>query len=200
MEGRTRGRPRDPRLDDAILHTALKLLTEGRYFSMSIEEIAEEALTTKTTVYRRFRSKEELAFSALASLLSYPEEPVLSGDLRTDLIWQLQRLQARAMQYGGMLLTGVALMEEHGHSDWLRLLRSGVVHARHEQIGNVIRGAMQRGAARPDADVSACVSLLAGCWQSVYLVNWPDIPDDWADRAVDVVLSYLQPANLADSQ
>ncbi|MFI5267637.1 MAG: TetR/AcrR family transcriptional regulator [Chloroflexota bacterium] len=178
-------------MDDALLHTALRLLAEGRYFGMSIQEIAEEALTTKTSVYRRFRGKEELAFAALASLLSYPEEPAISGDLRADLVWQLRQLQDRAMKYGGMLLTGVALMEDQGRSDWLRLLRSGVVRARHEQIAGVIRGAIKRGAARADADVDACVSMLAGCWQSIYLVNWPDIPEDWAERAVAVVLEYL---------
>ena len=188
---RGRGRPRDAGLDAALLNTALRLLAEGRYFRLSIQEIAEEALTTKTSIYRRFRGKEELAFAALASLLSYPDESVVTGDLRTDLVWQLKQLQSRAMRFGGMLLTGVALVHDQGRSDWLRLLRSGVVQARHEQIRRVIRGAIARGEARPNADVDACVSLLAGCWQSIYLVNWPDIPDDWADRAVAVVLAYL---------
>src|SRR5262249_37433324 len=56
--GATRGRPRDPRVDRAILETAQRLLATGEYLWMSVDDIADAAGVTKPTLYRRLASKE----------------------------------------------------------------------------------------------------------------------------------------------
>ena len=59
------GRPRDPETDRAILQATLKLLTDQGYAGMSVERVASEAGVGKTTIYRRYSSKEELVAAAL---------------------------------------------------------------------------------------------------------------------------------------
>lgn len=67
MTGRGRGRPRDPRADDAILDAALDLFVERGIEGASMEQIAKRAGVAKLTVYRRWSSKEALLAAALES-------------------------------------------------------------------------------------------------------------------------------------
>ncbi|MDN5914123.1 MAG: TetR/AcrR family transcriptional regulator [Pseudonocardia sp.] len=61
-----RGRPRDPGNDAAILDAALDLLIERGAAGASIEAIARRSgVGSKVTVYRRWKSKEDLLMAAL---------------------------------------------------------------------------------------------------------------------------------------
>jgi AcrR family transcriptional regulator len=192
---RPRGRPRQRSVATVLLQTALQLLVEGRFFGMSMEEIAEAAGTTKPTVYLRYRTKTELALAALDALPRQRPPLVLAGELRADLIALLQDIRANVTRYSGMLGTGVVLVHEQDRPEWLQFLQQGVFGARRRAFRNVILGAIERGEARADADVDTCVSLLVGYWHASYYHHFPAIPDEnWAERAVDVLLCYLRPA------
>lgn len=75
------GRPRDPRVDDAVKAAALELLVEEGYQATSIQAIARRAEVSVPTIYRRWANKAELVEEAV-----FPEpfiEPSeTSGDLR----------------------------------------------------------------------------------------------------------------------
>src|ERR1700753_3460011 len=58
------GRPRDPRIDAAILAATADLLVQIGYSSLTMAAIAERAGTTKTALYRRWSSKAELVHEA----------------------------------------------------------------------------------------------------------------------------------------
>ncbi|MEW6020382.1 MAG: helix-turn-helix domain-containing protein, partial [Pseudomonadota bacterium] len=62
------GRPRSAEADEAILRAALKLMGEYGYRGTTMEAVAEAAGVGKSTVYRRFRSREELVSTAIARL------------------------------------------------------------------------------------------------------------------------------------
>ncbi|SEO98551.1 TetR/AcrR family transcriptional regulator [Amycolatopsis saalfeldensis] len=64
-EAGPRGRPRDPRADEAILRAALELFIEHGPDGMSIEQVTERAGVARLTVYRRWPSKKELLIAAL---------------------------------------------------------------------------------------------------------------------------------------
>ncbi|MDA3625838.1 TetR/AcrR family transcriptional regulator [Saccharopolyspora oryzae] len=63
----TRGRPRNPEADRAILRAALDLFVEGGVEGTSIEQIAKRAGVGKLTVYRRWDSKEAVLAAAIES-------------------------------------------------------------------------------------------------------------------------------------
>lgn len=79
----TAGRPRDPRIDAAILRAAADLLVEIGYSNLTMAAVAERAGTTKTALYRRWSSKAELvheaAFPAAPTALDTP-----AGDIAAD--------------------------------------------------------------------------------------------------------------------
>jgi AcrR family transcriptional regulator len=80
-EVRTQGRPRDARIDDAILHATNELLDEIGYTRLAILWVAARAGATPPAVYRRFPTKIELVFAAVFPPTTREELP-LTGDLR----------------------------------------------------------------------------------------------------------------------
>ena len=79
------GRPRDPRIDAAILAATADLLVETGYANLTMVAVAERAGTTKTALYRRWSSKAELvheaAFPVAPTALTKPEGDIV-GDVR----------------------------------------------------------------------------------------------------------------------
>ncbi len=77
------GRPRDPRIDAAILRATAELLVETGYANLSLAAVAERAGTTKTALYRRWSSKAELVHEA-----AFPTAPTAlatpAGDVAAD--------------------------------------------------------------------------------------------------------------------
>ena len=59
------GRPRDPSVDQAILRAALELFIEHGIAGASIEKIAKQAGVGKTSIYRRWTSREALLAQAI---------------------------------------------------------------------------------------------------------------------------------------
>jgi AcrR family transcriptional regulator len=78
------GRPRDPRIDAAILRATADLLVEIGYSNLTMAAVAERAGTTKTALYRRWSSKAELvheaAFPAAPTAIETPP-----GDIAADI-------------------------------------------------------------------------------------------------------------------
>jgi AcrR family transcriptional regulator len=62
-------RPRDPRIDGAILDAALALLAERPFADVSMAAIAERAGVGRPALYRRFRDKADLVAAAIARAL-----------------------------------------------------------------------------------------------------------------------------------
>src|SRR5688572_25806119 len=67
---RGRGRPRDPETDAKITRAASELLLLRGFDKTTVDEVAARAGVGKATVYRRWPSKEDLAFAAMQSLYS----------------------------------------------------------------------------------------------------------------------------------
>lgn len=80
------GRPRDPSRDGVIRAAILKLLGEVGYGALTMDAVASEAGVGKATIYRRWRTKEELVVDTVADLnaelADFDDTGSLEGDLR----------------------------------------------------------------------------------------------------------------------
>src|SRR5947207_4555339 len=85
------GRPRDPRVDEAVRTAALQLLVEDGYQATGIQAIARRAGVSAPSIYRRWSSKAELIEAAV-----FPSdlvEPVSDGaDLGDDIADYCRRI------------------------------------------------------------------------------------------------------------
>jgi len=86
--GRRAGRPFDRSRDAEILAHTLDALAERAYDDVTLDAIALRAGRAKTTLYRRWPSKEDLVLAALHAAGQPPEGERLpeQGSLRADLI------------------------------------------------------------------------------------------------------------------
>src|ERR671910_1054184 len=80
------GRPRDPSRDGVIRAAILRLLAEVGYGALTMDAVASEAGVGKSTIYRRWRTKQDLVVDTISELnraeASAPDTGSLEGDLR----------------------------------------------------------------------------------------------------------------------
>src|SRR5690242_9938962 len=83
------GRPRDPSRDEVIRAAILRLLAEVGYGALTMDAVAAEAGVGKATIYRRWRTKEDLVVDTVADMnaaeVSETDTGSLEGDLRAVL-------------------------------------------------------------------------------------------------------------------
>ena len=105
---RPAGRPRDERIDVAILEATLALLADRGYQSLSIAAVAEAAGVGKPAIHRRYGSKAELVVAAVDILADEPE-PELPDGTREALAELLEATAAVIGSPGGLAIMGSLL-------------------------------------------------------------------------------------------
>ena len=81
------GRPREARADRAIIAAALELMAERGVHALRMDDVADRAGVGKATIYRRYRSKEQLVTDAVGALVSEIEVPD-SGSTHSRICWR----------------------------------------------------------------------------------------------------------------
>jgi AcrR family transcriptional regulator len=155
------GRPRSARADRAILDAALAAFIEHGFDGMSIEGVAERAGVGKTTIYRRWASKEELVAAAVGTLVREVAVPD-TGSVRDDvlvLVRQLVRL-FRSGEAGGALPRMVG--EVASGSALGRAYVEQVILPRRRMAAEAVRRGIARGELREDLDVELAIDQLLG--------------------------------------
>jgi AcrR family transcriptional regulator len=108
------GRPADQALTPAILNAALEELARVGFEAMSLERVARRAGTAKTSLYRRWPSRDALVADALAMFLAEhgpagPEGGADHGSLRADLLAYAHRLAQALSPERAAVLAGLLL-------------------------------------------------------------------------------------------
>src|SRR3954454_21732646 len=97
------GRPREARADRAIVTATLELMAERGIRELRMDDVADRAGVGQATIYRRYRSKDELVSDAVATLVSEISIPD-SWSTGTDLLV----LMTQALDlYSGSLASGL---------------------------------------------------------------------------------------------
>lgn len=202
------GPPRDPHLDDRILHAAIALLGEGGYPALTMDKAASRAGVGKATVYRRWKSRLELAANALerASLAdTHTAVTIGPGELRQELIETLMQVtQCSNTQHNDLVATLLDMARQH--PQLFALLRERYVDSMHREVWKVLAHAVERGDlpappfleqpdGKPAVEISAAVALLIH-WQTVR--GGEDITEAHVSSIVDGILLPLvsRPASL----
>src|SRR5690349_24182713 len=89
-----RGRPRDSDADRRILDAARQALLSAGYAGLAIDQVAQRAGVAKTTLYRRWPTKDHLAIAVYADMLDRDVPVTDTGDVRADLVTYLGQIAA----------------------------------------------------------------------------------------------------------
>ncbi len=65
------GRPRSWRSEEAILEATGKLLSSEGYLGLTVSKVAARARASKSTIYRRWPTKEHLVIAGVRSLAGH---------------------------------------------------------------------------------------------------------------------------------
>jgi AcrR family transcriptional regulator len=157
---RRAGRPRSAQSHQAILEATLALFAEEGLAGLSIEAIAERAGVGKTTIYRRWSSKEDVIKDALTL---FREDPPLldTGNIRDDLLYiakEAQELFNRNPLMGK--LTTKLIAEIKTKPEIYRVFYEKLVAPRIQQFRQIVERAQERGELRPDLDATFILSLI----------------------------------------
>ena len=190
---RALGRPRDPKLDSAILAATLELLASEGYEGLTIEAVSAMAGVGKASVYRRFANKEELVVEAVASLSEQPERRDGMG-VRDELVALLETIRRKndssisGKIFPRLLSAGIEnprLMQRY---------REQVLDPRRQRFLDVVQRGIDEGLIRPDVDPGHAVDLVVGPMVYRNLIRHDPPPGpDLAARIVDDVLVALAP-------
>jgi len=182
-------------VERAILDAALDLFLEVGFDAMSIGSVAERAGVGKTTIYRRWRSKEELIVATISSLYEGMEFPD-TGDVRADLTSVVHHMHGliRTTKAGQALprMAGeLARDTPLGHA----YMRS-VMGPKIEAAGAALQRAKDRGALRADLDVRIAVASIVGPMMFLVLTGRiASFGDDLAARLVDQAIDGMRRAD-----
>jgi AcrR family transcriptional regulator len=189
------GRPRSARADQAIQDAAIELFVEQGFEAMSMGGVAARAGVGKTTIYRRWDSKEELVMDALVCHLTSVEDPD-TGSLREDLIHLLTVFQktVRTTPLGHVFPRMVAEVAEG--SDLGRLYARRVIEPRRQMLRSILQRGVDRGDLPAGTDLELGLELIMGPVMLRRLFG--KVPARGAiaiaQRHVDVVLAGLRTA------
>lgn len=168
---RRRGRPRSEASEQAILIATQELLIELGFRGVTVEAIAVRAGASKSTIYRRWPTKENLVIAAFAQ--TPPLVPTTRGDTIARLV-HVQLQFANFMQettLGGVLATLVA---ERVHNPAIGEAMALLVQQRRQPVADIVARAIERGELPAGTDVQFAVDMfVAPVLQRIMVMGLP---------------------------
>jgi AcrR family transcriptional regulator len=203
--GTPRGRPRDARADQRILEVARDSLLAHGYAGLAIDTTAERAGVAKTTLYRRWPTKDHLAVAVFADMLDQDVPVGDTGDIHADLTTYLHQI---ASTLDRVRRAGRAAGDSGQSAGIVAELIAAA--SRHEDIGHAVRAlytrrialavtlierAIRRGALRRDTDPVILLDQLGGALYYRVLITGAPTDLAYLDRLVGAALRGAVPAS-----
>ncbi|GHE30217.1 TetR family transcriptional regulator [Streptomyces hydrogenans] len=184
-EGRRPGRPREERVDRAVLDAVVALVTEKGLGAVTMDAVALRAEVSKPAIYRRWPTKQDLLIAAAESRVGPLSVPDL-GDFRAELRVVLEtRLEAYRAPGVDRLMAGVL-----GAAAKAGAVRGAYGEYSARVMGEtrrILERGIARGDVRPDIDVRAVATMVAAplVFRLVGEMEPPDVT--LVDTVVDLV-------------
>ena len=184
------GRPRDARIDDAVLAATRALLVEVGYTRLSYALIAERAGVTRPAIYRRWPSKAHIVHDAVFPTVEgdlVPESDNFERDLRRMIARTLAsyvRPEARVAVPG--------LLTDLEDADRRRDVVDGLQNRVRVQLAARIARAITDGEVHAGVDADLLLDTIIGAL--IHRVVARQSPDPrFAEQLADLLLDGLRP-------
>ncbi len=186
------GRPRDPRVDQAILTSVLQLIGERGIRELRLDDVADRAGVGKATIYRRYRSKNELITAAVSALVNEIEVPNF-GSTAADL---LELMRGAVTVYSDPVAAGVmpdVIRSVRLDPALAQALRDGLVASRRAALHQVLARGVGRGDLDADLDFELALDVLGGALFYRLLITGAPLNDQLAAGVVELILRGFAP-------
>ena len=184
------GRKRDLTRDPAILDAALEVLAETGYDGMTIDMVAARAKAGKATLYRRWPSKAELVFDAIACMkqgeIDFDQLPD-TGTLRGDLIAMIKAPTIKDAEKKLKIMAGLVSMLAK-HPDLAEAANTVIVEPRARVNRLLMRRALERGEISPDCDIESLALVTPSMVSYRVLILRKPVTRDYLISLIDGVV------------
>jgi AcrR family transcriptional regulator len=185
------GRPRSQEAHEAILRTALRLVTKRGFRAVSVNEIAAEAGVGKMTIYRHWPNKAALVMDSLLFVIGsetdFPQAASALESLRQQL--DLQAAFFRSSR-GNLIRSLVA--EAQSDAELAAAFRERWLNPRREGVRKILQAAITEGSLRSDMNIDAAMDLLYGSLYYRLLLGSGELNERFVDHAYQQFLTGHQ--------
>ncbi|WP_280414312.1 TetR/AcrR family transcriptional regulator [Nocardia carnea] len=181
----TKGRPRRA---GAIFTATLELLADNGYDGLTMEAVAARSGVNKTTLYRWWKSKDDILAAALtdSDLLAFDVPD--TGSLRSDLL-ETSRSIHKLLTDPATAPIATAVLAAASRRPALAAVGRTFFADRAEREHPIFRRAIDRGELPEHADPRSIMDMLAGAiWFRLFL-RAEQMREEDLSAAVDLVLS-----------
>lgn len=188
---RPRGRPRSEQARQEILEAAYKLLRDKGFNAVGSHEIAQAAGVSSATLYRWWKSKEEILLDACFEYM----RPVLAIPETGSALTRLRRYVLRAREFlvseeGTVLariLTGI-----YEDLQLRRMFLERYVDQRRQIQRGIIEDAINLGELKPTTDPELLIDLLSGPLFFRWLQGHAPLDKRFAENIFEKVIPAFQ--------
>ncbi|MET9310855.1 TetR family transcriptional regulator [Kribbella sp. NPDC003505] len=175
---RSIGRPRSTEVDARLIDGALGLLRHSGPAAVTVEAVAARSGVAKTTIYRRYRDRDDLLRAAIGSAVTPPDQPPVE-DIRGRLTWALGQVQTILSEVLGR--GGIAALLDDREPTFTTLVRD-LLTPYTTALAGLIEHDTAAGRLRSDLDADAAVSLMLGTYLGE-LLRHGTVGADWIPDA-----------------
>ena len=181
-------RPRGVVAEQAILKATLQILSEGGYAALTIDRVAATAHASKTTIYRRWKTKEHLVLAVFGQLPM--AEPVAGPSLEADLIALFGRF-AQIMEDSPLRGVLPKLVADCVNDPTLSAALIQVNERRRAPIRHVLNHAIRRGELPQDTNIELAIDVIQGAISIRLYFLLDRLTEDWIRGLVHLLLHGL---------
>src|SRR3712207_1523222 len=190
------GRPRDPSRDGVIRAAILRLLADVGYGALTMDAVASEAGVGKATIYRRWRTKQDLVVDTISDLnrseAPTPDTGSIESDLRA-IMHQMVRIIT-----GPTGAATLSLLSTIPHQPALAdAFRNGPLAIWRESFAEIWGRAEQRGEVREGLNDSVVAEATSALMVQRWLRSGEPVDDAYADEVLTTVVMPLVRAHSA---
>lgn len=173
-------------MDEKILNAALSRLVRWGYAQLRVDDVAADAGVAKTTLYRRWASKQALIADVMRRLYLDRVQVTDEGDLRADLVALVRETYELLFEGPGHVVED--LVRQSGESRELAAVIRSTTDARRRAFRQVMNRGVAQGELDPSFDHELVIDLLVGpLWTRLLVTDTPLTNDD-VGMIVDAVM------------
>ena len=174
----------------AAIAATLAELAESGYSALSLERVANRAGVHKTTLYRRWGTREELVLETMLERAGQRVSVPDTGSLRSDLL-ELARTAAANAATPEVAAMARAVAAEAPYDDRLAAANRRFWSERLALDGVIVERAIERGEAAAGTDPRQAIEAVLGPIHLRLLLTGEPIDDAFLQQVVDTVIDGL---------
>ncbi|ELB93566.1 TetR/AcrR family transcriptional regulator [Rhodococcus sp. 4CII] len=175
---------RRARTERTVLDATRELLAENGFGNLTVEGVAARSGVAKTTIYRRYRSKNDLALAVLLDMVDEVSTQPYRADTWSELVILVDRtVELMCTSLMGLVMKGL-VSEVAADPELARVYRDQVVSHRLADVSALVERGISRGELRADLDSEMVTALLLGPIYYRFFLSGAPMDDGFGQRLV----------------